>query len=255
MPGTLLDLIVDMGNTRTKLALFKGERLIAHSAIASGNVEQLAGFLRDRMPDRIAIGSVASEHLHFHDRLRSMASVLHISGTSASPLSSLVKEQHTLGVDRLANAVAASAMFPGRCAVAIDLGTCITYDFVDERGTHLGGAITPGMNMRAKAMHQYSARLPLVEVADEPSPIGGSTTSALQAGLHHGILGEIKEFIGAVHQTQDVVVVLTGGDAPRMARALKSGIFAHPFLTLEGLRLILHHQLGGGGIPGGAVVQ
>lgn len=251
-----LDLVLDMGNSRTKAALFSGDRALRHAAFENGDVAQLEHFLGKEKPDRIAWGSVAAEDPRFMQHLQQRAPVLLITGSSSSPLRSHYGTPATLGVDRLANAVGASALFPGRAVIAVDLGTCITYDLVDAGANYLGGAISPGVHMRARAMHAYSARLPEVVPAGDPHPLGNNTIASLEAGIHHGVLGELKEFIRSyAYHAPDPAVVLTGGDAPRFARAMKTGIFAHPFLTLEGLRTILHHQLGDSGLPAGVVTS
>jgi type III pantothenate kinase len=150
----------------------------------------------------------------------------------------------TLGVDRLANALGAVSLFPGRAVIAVDLGTCITYDVVDAEGCYAGGLITPGMRMRAKAMNAYSARLPLVRPTGEPPLIGTDTEGSLLAGVHHGVRAELQGLIADLGQgSHRCAVVLTGGDAPRFTKALKSGIFADPLLTLRGLHaLLIHHR-------------
>ncbi len=253
MDNSATDLVLDVGNTRTKLAVFAGARLLSKRTITTGDRDALAAAIAGLAPARIALGSVAAADELLLARLRELAPTLVITGETPTPLRSAYATPTTLGVDRLANAVAAAAMFPGRDVLAVDMGTCITYDLVDAGGTYRGGAISPGMGMRAKALHAYSARLPEVRLANAPVPWGTSTEEALRAGIHHGILGELHHFMGrAAHQAAHCAVVLTGGDAVRFARAAKRGIFAHPFLTLEGLRLILHHHHAGPGPAGGA---
>lgn len=252
MDSRKLDLVLDVGNTRTKLAIFHDERPLERRAITTGDLEALAAVLGNVRPARIAVGSVAAPHERLIEHLRSLAPTLVITGSTPTPLRSTYTTLHTLGVDRLANAVGAAAMFRDRAVLAVDMGTCITYDLVDAEGTYLGGAIAPGLRMRAKAMHAYSARLPEVEITAAPVPWGTSTEQALQAGIHHGVLGELQGFIqNATHHSANCAVVLTGGDAVPFARACKSGIFAHPFLTLEGLRRILLHHHAGPGPAGG----
>jgi type III pantothenate kinase len=238
-----LDLVLDAGNTRTKAALFRGHRLRRTGAMVSGHGPALEGFLAGDRPDRIALGSVAAPDPSWEEHLRSLATTFLITGSSKAPVRSAYATPLTLGVDRLANAVGAMAMFPGRPVLAIDLGTCITYDLVTSDGTYCGGAISPGMAMRSRAMNAYSARLPLVEPPADAALMGTDTTTSLASGVHHGIVHELEGFIGRLaHQYPGIAVVLTGGDGLRFARALKSGIFAHPFLTLEGLHAILLHQ-------------
>jgi len=240
-----VDLIIDIGNTRAKAALFEGARLLRRAAFELPDTAGLAALIHGAPIARAAIGSVAHEAEGLAGWLGERFPLTRITSMSPSPIRSAYTSGATLGVDRLANAVAAAHMFPGRAALAIDLGTCITCDLVNAQRVYLGGAITPGSRMRAQAMHAYSARLPLVEAALDAPAFGDSTKSSLQAGIHHGVLGELEHFIAAARTMDpDTAVVLTGGDAPTHARALKSGIFAHPFLTLEGFRLILHHGHG-----------
>jgi type III pantothenate kinase len=241
-PATL-DLVLDVGNTRTKAALFQGDRLVRSGHIDAADTGVLKTFLGGTRPHAIVAGSVAAADATFLALLEELAPLLVVRGDTPSPVRSAYGTPLTLGVDRLANAVGAARLFPGRPVLAIDPGTCITYDLMEADGTYAGGAITPGMRMRAKAMHAYSARLPLVDPAPDPPVLGTSTAASLEAGVHHGIVAEMRGFIAA-YQRADMAVILTGGDALRFSRALKSGIFAHPFLTLEGLHAILvHHRV------------
>lgn len=256
MDASSVDLIVDVGNTRSKLALFHGDRLQERIWLDTGDSGAWKKALERFAPQRIALGSVAGSDPSLMELLRERAPTFLITGTTPAPLISQYTTPSTLGVDRLANAVAAAALFPHRAVVAVDLGTCITYDLIHANGVYAGGAITPGVLMRSKAMNAYSARLPFVDLPEEVAALGISTQGSLEAGVHHGVLGEIKEFIRLyTHRSQVPAVVLTGGDALRFARALKRGIFAHPFLTLEGLRLILHHHLANAGALAGDPVR
>lgn len=248
----MTELILDIGNTRIKAALFRNGRLLRLTAFGSGPGPALRRFIEGFQIDRVGIGSVAGDADGLLSGLPDGSATIHLITTNdRSPIRSAYSSPATLGIDRWANAAAAAALFPQRAAFAIDLGTCITYDLVDSTGTYLGGAISPGTRMRAKAMQAYSARLPLVETDQDAPPFGQSTVASLQAGIRHGVIGELEHFIAAAQQAHPGVgVVLTGGDALLHARALKSGIFAHPFLTLDGLRIILHHSLGAGTASG-----
>ena len=194
-------------------------------------------------PAAVAIGSTAKVDTVLLEAMGKLAPVLVLDGNSASPLLNGYGTPATLGADRLANATAA------------DAGTCITYDLVNADGTYAGGAISPGMEMRAMAMHAYSARLPKVEVSGVVAELGTTTRSSLESGIQFGILGEMHEFIRRYgHESAAMVVVLTGGDGLRFANALENGIFAIPFLTLEGYYALLQHHrsLHGGILASGA---
>ncbi|MBK9175077.1 MAG: type III pantothenate kinase [Flavobacteriales bacterium] len=237
-------LIIDIGNSRVKTAVFQGDRLLRITALAPGDRSSVQTIAEAHRFDAIAIGSVASPDPQLVVALKALAPVLEIAGNTPSPVVSAYGTPLTLGADRLANAVAAAGFFTGKAVMAIDAGTCITYDVVDPTGTYRGGAISPGMRMRAQSMHDFSARLPLVE-SDGPMPdhFGTSTLESLRSGVLHGLHGEIAGFMEAFRNRHpEGAVVFTGGDGLRLARAMKSGIFAHPFLTLEGYRRILVHH-------------
>lgn len=234
-----MDLVIDRGNSRNKVALFHAGTVF-DQAITGGSIQQIQHWLNGRVPERIAIGASGEQDLVGLERL---APVIVIRGNSPAPIRVAYATPDTLGVDRLANAVALARMFPRRAAMAVDLGTCITFDLVDPGERYLGGAISPGLRMRALAMHEHSARLPKVDPDGPVEAIGTTTDGALRTGIVTGVRHELGGWISeARYQWPDLAVVLTGGDAPRFARALKSGIFADPLLTLRGLHALLEFQ-------------
>jgi type III pantothenate kinase len=247
------DLVLDVGNTRMKAALFGPMGMERWAFLAHGDVSGLRSWLAEAQLQDIALASVAGPDPGLERFLSTLAPVLVLGGGSPSPLVSTYGTPHTLGVDRLANAVGARQRFPDRPVIAIDLGTCITYDVVDGSGHYQGGLITPGMTMRARAMNAYSARLPLVEPGGHPPLMGRHTVGSLEAGIHHGVRAELMTLIHDLrHEMPDAAVVLTGGDAVRFTRALKNGIFADPSLTLNGTHaLLLHHRSLADGHPSG----
>lgn len=237
------ELVLDVGNSRMKMGLFRGGRLV-RTALATVNDDgAVRAFLGTDGAEQCVVGSVAAGNEGFLAAVGKLAPVRLITGNTPTFLLNRYTTPGTLGVDRLANAVGAAKCFPGRPVLAIDAGTCVTYDLVDERKTFLGGVITPGLYMRGKAMHAYSARLPEVEPGEDPPLPGTDTHSSLAAGMHHGMVLEMGGFISHFRRGHSgLAVVITGGDAVRAARALKSNIFAHPALTLVGLHAIAHHR-------------
>lgn len=252
MTSLFNDLVLDVGNTRTKAALFHGGGALRWTTLANGDLAGLQAWAGAEHVSGIVLGSVAAPDPVFEAALAAWAPVTALSGASPAPVHNAYGSPLTLGVDRLANAVGAWSLFPQRAVIAVDLGTCITYDAVDAGGTYRGGLIAPGMTMRARAMNAYSARLPLVHPEAVPPLLGTDTTASLLAGVHHGVRAELATLIRDLgHEMPGAAVVLTGGDALRFSRALKSGIFADPLLTLRGLHAILQHHRHLGIAPSG----
>lgn len=235
-------LVLDIGNSRTKAGLFSRGRLLRTAFLPNGEASAVKDLLSGEVVSRICCGSVAAANTDYMRALETIAPVTLLRGDSPGPITNSYDSPTTLGVDRWANAVAAASLFPGRAVLAVDLGTCITYDLITRARGFVGGIISPGLRMRARAMHAFSARLPEVEAPEDAPLIGASTTECLASGVHHGIRAEMRQVIAELEQQHpDMAVVLTGGDAPRFARALENGIFAHPYLTLLGLHALLVH--------------
>jgi type III pantothenate kinase len=147
----------------------------------------------------------------------------------------------TLGMDRVAAVAGALYHFPGQASLVIDMGTCVTYDFINKEGHYLGGAISPGLKMRLRAMHDYTQKLPLAELSDAPEEfIGSSTVACLQSGAYFGLLGEINDTVERYEGRFGTLnVLLCGGDTPLFDKHTKKSIFAAPDLVLFGLHKIL----------------
>jgi type III pantothenate kinase len=128
--------------------------------------------------------------------------------------------------------------------LAIDLGTCITYDFLNGKGAYMGGAISPGLQMRAKAMAAHTANLPLVEISPDVNLLGDSTVSCMQSGIYHGVMAEMSGIIQKYSQNHDdLKVFICGGDAKYFERLSKDHIFVIPNLVLHGLNRILTYNV------------
>ena len=149
----------------------------------------------------------------------------------------------TLGVDRIALVSAAAIKFPKENVLVIDAGSCITYDFLSATNTYLGGAISPGIKMRFKALHHFTDKLPLLEKKLPENWIGDSTENSMQIGVIKGIQNEIEGYISLYKEKfKNLTVILTGGDADFLRDSLKNDIFADSNFLLEGLNYILEHN-------------
>ena len=161
------------------------------------------------------------------------------------PVVNLYETPETLGYDRIAAAVGANERFPDRDVLVIDAGTCITYEFIDSKGQYHGGNISPGMQMRFKALHQFTGRLPLVDANGRKLLMGRDTETAIRTGVMKGIEYEISGYIESMkHKYPELLVFLTGGDEFSFDSSVKSIIFADRFLVLKGLNRILNYNNG-----------
>lgn len=252
MPTGPLHLVLDVGNTRVKAALFAQHSLVKHGAWKTCTSLELEQWMAGLRPTAVAVAASGDAPAELLPWTEGEVPLVHLTGQSASPLRSVYATPNTLGTDRWADALAAWQLGGGRPCVAIDMGTCITYNVVSLGGVFQGGAISPGLHMRTRAMHEHTARLPQVEVDAAAPLIGADTVSSLKSGAFHGVLAELWGYTNALRQQwPDLFVVLTGGDAPLFTGHLRSSIFADPLLTLRGLHALLEHEIDhGAGLAG-----
>lgn len=239
-----LDLIADLGNTRAKLALFRGEELLERVSLVPGpELEaQCAAFLGARVPLRCAAASVSPP---VASRLAAWCAGrgwrLRLLGQDLpSPVELAVREPSQVGADRIANAAWAARAYPGQAALVFDLGTAITLDAVDAAGRFCGGAIAAGISLRARALHEHTALLPRASLDEGASPpaLGQTTLECLQGGLLWGSVGLVEVLARRARaELGDPLapLILTGGDAPALARAWEGPIRVEPDLTLRGV--------------------
>lgn len=224
-----MNLAIDIGNTRTKLGLFDGRSLVEDHVYDS-----LADAI---IPDHEQGILSATGEIGASDALSNCTD---ISSVTDYPISFDYKTFDTLGQDRIANACATVGL-EGSAFLIIDCGTCVTYDLVVD-DVFLGGAITPGMDMRFRAMNNFTANLPLTHLDGQATFPGKSTNDSLRAGVLEGLIGEMRQFIDlSKDNNQELKVILTGGNFAQFGGALKKTTFADPNLTLRGLNEILLH--------------
>lgn len=239
-----MNLILDFGNTRIKTALFKGAELIENRVFDSEN-ELLANLDAFAGVKNCIIGSVTNQHQQTSKLLSTKFNTLVFAASTPIPLKNLYKSALTLGSDRIAASVGSWSLYPNQNVLTIDAGTCIKYNFVNADNEYLGGAISPGIPMRLKAMHHYTQALPLVDVDKHYDKlIGQSTQESLLSGALIASACEVDAMIDRYHNNyQNLVVVITGGDGDYLCKQVKSRFFAHQSILLQGLNTILNYTL------------
>ncbi len=240
-----MNLVIDIGNTFAKVAVFERDILLFKDQFQQDAL--LSGILSITEQYQIKysiISHVTALDENILNDIRELVDLIELNQNTKLPFINNYLTPKTLGVDRLALIAAASKQFPRQNTLVIDAGSCITFDFLDEFNSYAGGAISPGIEMRYKAVNHFTANLPLLQRKDQIPSLGDSTENAIHLGVLNGVILEIEGVISQyLLKNQKLTVVLTGGDTIFLAKNLKSSIFATPNFLLEGLNSILIHNI------------
>jgi type III pantothenate kinase len=240
-----MNLIIDVGNTFVKLAVFEnGDLLFNETAEVENLLERAKGIFHEfPQIDWAIVSSVVHLDKSDIDALAGFCKVHILNHQSKTPFKNLYASPKTLGVDRIALATAGHSHYPSENTLVIDAGTCLTYDMITSHGHYLGGAISPGLKMRYWALNMQTSKLPLLEVENPIDLIGNSTESSIHSGVVNGICSEIDGVIEQYSSRyEDLTVILTGGDAQFLSKRLKNTIFAHSKFLLIGLNYLLDYN-------------
>lgn len=237
-----MELVIDIGNTYTKIAVFKHNQLLHTEQYQHTDTAVINNILGSYPINKAIISSVKKDKEEWQGILAEKVELIYFNAAMTSGITNHYLTPKTLGLDRLAAVIGAYHLYQGKNNMVIDGGTCITYDWVDAAGNYFGGSISPGLNMRYKALNNYTAGLPLIS-ADESfdNKSGNDTQSAIRSGVQNGIKYELTGFIESYKIKQEELnIVLTGGDSIFFDRLLKNSIFApcikmEPYLVLKGL--------------------
>ncbi|EAP87934.1 type III pantothenate kinase [Croceibacter atlanticus] len=237
-----MNLIIDIGNSRTKLAVFEDVTLKERTICSSNEIEKKIKEILENWSNitHSIISNTSTyptEHLNF---LEKYTIVLQLNQFTSVPYTNNYNTPETLGLDRIGLVAGSAKAYSNENVLIIDAGTCITYDFIDSTNKYHGGSISPGLQMRFKAMHEFTAKLPLLKATDNVNLIGKSTSESMQSGAILGTCNEIDGFINRYKEKYpDLTVIFTGGDADFLSKRIKNSIFANSNFLLEGLNHIL----------------
>lgn len=226
-----MNLVVDIGNTVIKTATFNNGKLVSFNIVE----EKELGLLLKKEWDGILISTVRDHNLY--------KGALILDNSTPLPINIQYDTPKTLGVDRIAAVVGAFTLSPNSNTLVIDIGTCVTFEFIDNTNTYKGGLISPGWQMRLDAMHKFTAKLPSLTTSASKSITGKSTVECMQSGAFIGLIAEINSIIEQYKaENNDLRVLICGGDAKVFETTLKERIFAEPNLVLIGLNTILEYN-------------
>lgn len=229
----------DFGNTRLKAGIFTNREFKEEVLLTGAEPAHILPLLKRENPDRIILSSVIKHPPETTQLLADFARFHLLNHASKLPLTTPVGKPETIGADRLAICAAAVDLFPNNHCLAIGLGTCITYNFINQSHEFLGGSISPGMHMRFRAMHEQTALLPMASAAKRFPLVGYDTLTNLQSGVIQGIACEIDGMIHAYRSKYNQLeVLITGGDLVFFDALLTHPMHRDPFLLFKGLQAI-----------------
>jgi len=237
-----LKLIIDIGNTAVKAALFEDKELIISTVLNGCTLQNTLIFVGEQIVSNAIISSVKTLNTDIEQIIQHFDAHF-LDEYTPLPISIDYKTPNTLGKDRIAAVVGASFLFPKYDVLVLDSGTCLTIDFINKEKVYKGGRISPGLEMRYKALNQFTNSLPLCKFSEISMFLGDDTSSSIISGVQQGILAEVREIINVYKkENKDTIIAVTGGDCFFFEKELKNSIFANPFLVMEGLNEILDYN-------------
>jgi type III pantothenate kinase len=229
----------DFGNTRLKCGVFIIDRLTEVVSLGDDSADTINKLLDKHNPEFAILSSVVDHNPGVEAILAKRTKFIKLDSSTTLPFTTPVSKPETIGADRLALAAFASHFYKGQNNLIIALGSCITYNFINKYNSFNGGSISPGMEMRFKALNHYTAKLPLVKVDWNFPLIGYDTDTNILSGVLLGMAAEIDGIINEYKEKfENFNVLLTGGDTANFVQHLKNKIFADPYLILKGLYAI-----------------
>lgn len=242
-----MNLIIDIGNTTVKLGVFddSGE-LVFKNAYSEFLLEEIFKTINDFKEIKNGIISTVKEvdHSLIASIESNLGNLILLDEKTPIPIINLYKSLETLGKDRIAAAAGANFYYPDKNVLIIDAGTALTIDFINRKKEFIGGIISPGLEMRFKALHHFTDKLPLLHPQDIDGITGKTTEEAIVLGIQNGIIYELDEYIQRYSSLyDDLITIITGGDAQFFTKRLKNHIVVNLNLVLTGLNRILDYNV------------
>jgi type III pantothenate kinase len=238
-----MNLIFDIGNSSTKMAVFEGRKKVVAMRTRIFSCDKLEKTLAKYDLDKAIVSSVRDIPEFVIDLATHGIPYVHIlSHKSKLPFKNEYESPETLGPDRIAAVAGAYLTFPGKKILVIDAGSAVTYDFLSGK-TYKGGNISPGLSMRFRALHKFTGKLPLVTTAEKFSSPGRNTAEAITAGVIKGLIYEINEYIRTfLERYADLKVIITGGDGGYLNDKISYKVTYMPDIVIDGLNYILEYN-------------
>ena len=235
-----MNLILDVGNSLLKIALFEKSELIQKFKFSENYKRNIENIISKNNVTHSIISNVGRIDDSIINILKESTNLLLVSNQLKIPFKNLYKSKNTLGQDRLALVSAAAFNFPNENVLIVDVGSCITYDFKNNNNEYLGGGISPGISMRFKSLNTFTSNLPLIDFDSIYQLIGNNTKNSITSGVVNGTISEINGIIQQYREEfKNIRIILTGGDSNFLLKRIKNTIFADRNFLLIGLNKLL----------------
>jgi type III pantothenate kinase len=238
-----MNLVIDIGNTRTKIGIFNSKGLQNVLTFDNSKEINLDEIISGSGIQRSIISSTIEIPEPIREGIKMIPYNIILNHQQKLPFTNLYSSKESLGRDRIALVAAAHAKYPDQNNLVIGCGTCITFNFMNAANEFLGGSIHPGLKMRLQAMHSFTGKLPLVDLENHAELIGKDTRANMLSGV---LFAAAKEIDGMIDEYlvkfPQMNIIITGGDAELLVYRLKNEIFAIPNFTLIGLNHILEYN-------------
>jgi len=239
-----LNLVVDIGNSSLKVAIFDKKLMTSKFIYTNQSLNIFSDLFKNNVIDNCIISNVSTIDKNILDFLKINSNLFSINESINLPFINLYKTKNTLGHDRIALVSAAAIDFPDQNTLIIDTGTCITYDFKNSENEYLGGGISPGIQMRFKSLNSQTSKLPLSTINLDYKLIGDDTNSSINSGVVYGVISEINGIINQYQERfKNIKIILTGGDSNFLLKKIKNTIFADQNFLLKGLNYLLEDNI------------
>jgi len=240
-----MNLVIDIGNTRTKFSVFnRGEILI--TVPVNEFLPHHIEVLKNEHPslEKVILSSVKDYSPELKKALqKNFKHFIELEANTPLPIENCYESKETLGKDRIAAVVGAFDLYPDSNVLIIDAGTAITYDIINEKNQYLGGNISPGLEMRFKALHHFTGKLPMVKQNKFDKLYGNTTENAILSGVQNGVIFEVDKAIDTFKEFyNNLKIIITGGNAEFFDKKLKNSFFVHFYLIALGLNRILEYN-------------
>ena len=242
-----MNLVIDIGNTSVKVYLFINDEVISKKILKEASlIAYVKSISKDYNIKNIICSTVTNSYRIKLTEIIEDVNYYELSDKALKfPFQNNYKTKTSLGQDRIGLVSAAYFKFPSENNLVVDIGTCITYDFIDSKNIYHGGAISPGINMRYKSISEFTSNLPFLEFTDVNKIIGSSTDESIHIGVSTGIIGEINEYINRLEEKKlKFNIIITGGGSTFLLNKIKNAIFAGQDFLAIGLNNILNYNEG-----------